>query len=168
MIQSCCALFMLKLSAFSLKNYPSGIEAFNLLCVSKCNRTETIVIVRTAVIVVEIEHSCTVSIVEITPTFEERILQTQKVRVVQFNPVLFYYVFSKLSMNKRELKTRKYLKCNRTETIVIARTAVTAEEIEHSCTVPTVEITPTYEERTLQTQKVRVVVIPAVLPCCTI
>ena len=53
-----------------------------LLCVSKCHRTETVVAVRPTVVVVEIEHASISAVVEVAPTFEERIEQIRKVGVV--------------------------------------------------------------------------------------
>ena len=52
------------------------------LCVSKCDTAETIVVVRTARIVVEIEHSRIVAVVEVASAQEERVSQVRKVRVV--------------------------------------------------------------------------------------
>ena len=160
--------FMFYLAAFSLKNYLSGIEVFYLLCVSKCYRTEPIVIVRPTVSVVEIEHSRISSVVEIAPTFEERIREVRKVRVVQFNPVFIFFSCSMYSMNKREQETRKYLKCYRTEPIVKVRPTESDAEIDHSRISTAAEIAPTNEERRREVRKVRAVSIPAILPTCTI
>ena len=47
---------------------------------------EPIVVVRASVSVVEIEQACIAAVVEVASTYEERIAQVRKVRVVQFNP----------------------------------------------------------------------------------
>ena len=65
-----------------MKVYPSGIEFLNILCVSKCDYAEAIVVVAATPSVVEIEHSCIGRVVVIASTFEERISQVRKVRVV--------------------------------------------------------------------------------------
>ena len=51
-----------------------------------------IVVVRPTVVVVEIEHTGCLSVVEIASTFEEWIHQVRKVRVVQFNPRIYLYL----------------------------------------------------------------------------
>jgi hypothetical protein len=48
--------------------------------------TEPVVVVRIAIVVVECEHACLVSIIVIASAFENRIAGGNKVRVVQFNP----------------------------------------------------------------------------------
>ena len=50
------------------------------------NRTERIVAVWIAIIVVEIEHTRIRTIIVIATTFEKRIIGVRKVGVVQFNP----------------------------------------------------------------------------------
>ena len=66
------------------KYYPTEIDSFMNLCVSKCthskHRTERIVAVVIAGIVVEIEGTC-VRIVVIATTFEERVARIRKVGV---------------------------------------------------------------------------------------
>ncbi len=78
-----------------LKHFPSKIDSFMNLCVSKCyeHRTEAVVVIAIAIRTVEIERTCIGTIPIIAATYHERIVQPRKVRVVQFNPKFIYFKF---------------------------------------------------------------------------
>ena len=81
-------------SAISLNNCPSELEPFHVHVYRSGethtnHRTEAIVVVAVAIIVVEIEHASIGRIVVVAPAFEERIVALREGRVITEKSLIF-------------------------------------------------------------------------------
>ena len=122
------------------------------------HRTERIVAVSIAIVVVEIEGT-RVAIAGITATIEERIATSRKVRVrYSLIPYFFIFLFF-ICTEKRDLGSRSHIKVlkrqHRTERIGAVSIATVVVETEGT-RVAIAGITATTEERIATRRKVRV------------
>ena len=60
------------------------------------DRTETVVGVSIAIVVVEVEQTCIGTIIIVASTFENRVVRIHKVRIIQFYPYIIFPFYASL------------------------------------------------------------------------